>query len=1201
SHWQLALDSTISLSFEVCANPKPSRLFWATPVFTLRPGQQSPDFNLIAHNVTRSKDNATCLVVSLEVKKLNRDLLGEYILVATNQYGIEDGVILVSQSHSGQASLLRFRSEFLPQSGRHILAIQPVIATDIGTWTCHALQEDPYPTNNNDTSPVGSTKTRHQHLRQKSALVDRKHNERDSWSLIVLPSLEEPHVFNGEGEKRYASSSVKMMGATPSLSRGLPSPPSHPAPSSPLSEQGDEAKGPEDATTVITVQEGDELTLLCAMLVKLKNQREASLKWNSPFFDTSSQFSKEFFVQNNADLKALISVVTLSRIEREGNQQDVACQGVGNQDTLQTALTVQVQYPPTFTISRTPRFGVPILSGMTVVLECYADVQPEMTGSWLKDEFPMASDNGSLIIDSVSTEDVGWYQCYITYNGEEYSSIGYFLNVKSPPDLPPQDSPREIQSALSQNMSEASFASLKTSESPNQEALDVVAKNVLYSERKNCSKALMSLMSEERYRQPRIHSLNNQSHWQLALDSTISLSFEVCANPKPSRLFWATPVFTLRPGQQSPDFNLIAHNVTRSKDNATCLVVSLEVKKLNRDLLGEYILVATNQYGIEDGVILVSQSHSEQLAESTMLFTVLYLYVCYATVDLRGVLGISDNNFKQEFSKDIFQNRSYYGQTIPKDGRGKDKPHGKGSILHRDGTLAYSGSWWRGYMHGQGQRYFANGVHNYTGTFHYNEMDGEGQIFFANGSHFSGRFRNNRLCGPGNMTLLTCIATHKDDVWEGSVKYFDHVMNMFWAEEWSNGTYEPSLHLYKKVQKNSSDVDPEVICRVHAIDELPPILSRNGFPIPIRNLETVVEREFTTIKFKLELNLEMVTEFSCELPENPDAQKNMTVHNPFSMEASEQCGIQGIQGSSHESSHNRSRRSLFGSKVVDGTIAYRGQVPWQAAITYTSPGYSEEHGTKCGGVIISSQHILTAAHCLIRGHNGTIPLDELQVKIGMATWPNSLVGQTFRVRKIYSHANFSDQIETEYTMYNDISVLVLERTIRFNKYVSPICLPSLKTLHNVKPMDPLTVSGFGVTIDLNDTWLPSPFLQTSTVFLRSIDVCIPPIHEKATQFQGHLCAGGDRVSGSDIHSDSCKGDSGGPLTLRDRTTGRFVLIGLETSENFHENYDAADAPNIYMEIEVNEATEEAYELNQEQEECLENDSGTVYCEENSEG
>lgn len=503
----------------------------------------------------------------------------------------------------------RFRSEYLPQSGRHILAIQPVIATDIGTWTCHALQQDPHSNSNNDTS---STKTRHQHLRQKSAFVDRKHNERDSWSLIVLPSLEEPHVFNGEGEKRYASSSVRLMGPTPSLSRGLPSPPSKPAPSSKqTTNQGTDDEGPEDETAVITVQEGDELTLLCAMLVKLKNQREASLKWNSPFFDTSSQFSKEFFVQNNADLKALISVVTLSRIEREGNKQDVACQGVGNSDPLETALTVLVQYPPTFTISRTPRFGVPILSGMTVVLECFADVQPQMTGSWLKDEFPMESVNGSLIIDSVSSEDVGWYQCYINYNGEEYSSIGYFLNVKSP-ELPPQDSPREIQSALSQNMSEASFASLKTSESPSQDALDVVAKNVLYSERKNCSKALLSLMSEERYRQPRIHSLNNQSHWQLALDSSISLSFEVCANPKPSRLFWATPVFTLRPGQQSPDLNLVAHNVTRSKDNATCLVVTLEVKKLNRALMGEYILVATNQYGIEDGMILISQSHSGQ-------------------------------------------------------------------------------------------------------------------------------------------------------------------------------------------------------------------------------------------------------------------------------------------------------------------------------------------------------------------------------------------------------------------------------------------------------------------------------------------------------------------------------------------------------------------------------------------------------------
>lgn len=100
------------------------------------------------------------------------------------------------------------------------------------------------------------------------------------------------------------------------------------------------------------------------------------------------------------------------------------------------------------------------------------------------------------------------------------------------------------------------------------------------------------------------------------------------------------------------------------------------------------------------------------------------------------------------------------------------------------------------------------------------------------------------------------------------------MIDHFWLEEWFNGTYKPSLQLYKMVQKNSSDVDPEVICRVHAIDGATPILSRNGFPI--NNLEPHADGEFTTINFKLDLNLEMVTEFTCSLLDNPSAEKNVS-------------------------------------------------------------------------------------------------------------------------------------------------------------------------------------------------------------------------------------------------------------------------------------------------------------------------------------
>lgn len=62
------------------------------------------------------------------------------------------------------------------------------------------------------------------------------------------------------------------------------------------------------------------------------------------------------------------------------------------------------------------------------------------------------------------------------------------------------------------------------------------------------------------------------------------------------------------------------------------------------------------------------------------------------------------------------------------------------------------------------------------------------------------------------------------------------------------------------------------------------------------------------------------------------------------------CGIQYTNG-------HRFQRSI--SRIFGGVRAELGEFPWLAMIFYSK---TEKH--ECGGAVISSQFVLTAAHCL---------------------------------------------------------------------------------------------------------------------------------------------------------------------------------------------------------------------------------------------
>uniref|UniRef100_A0A182QE08 Ig-like domain-containing protein n=1 Tax=Anopheles farauti TaxID=69004 RepID=A0A182QE08_9DIPT len=97
------------------------------------------------------------------------------------------------------------------------------------------------------------------------------------------------------------------------------------------------------------------------------------------------------------------------------------------------SILLDVQYTPSFAITRTPGFGYPLREGIEVSLKCDVDSNPPSTPLWQKDDgdppVPQTGD-GFLNFTSIRREHSGWYKCTSRHLNFQYSSIGYYLSVR---------------------------------------------------------------------------------------------------------------------------------------------------------------------------------------------------------------------------------------------------------------------------------------------------------------------------------------------------------------------------------------------------------------------------------------------------------------------------------------------------------------------------------------------------------------------------------------------------------------------------------------------------------------------------------------------------------------------------------------------------------------------------------------------------
>ncbi|XP_042748251.1 trypsin I-P1 [Lagopus leucura] len=190
-------------------------------------------------------------------------------------------------------------------------------------------------------------------------------------------------------------------------------------------------------------------------------------------------------------------------------------------------------------------------------------------------------------------------------------------------------------------------------------------------------------------------------------------------------------------------------------------------------------------------------------------------------------------------------------------------------------------------------------------------------------------------------------------------------------------------------------------------------------------------------------------------------------------------------------------------KIVGGYTCGRSAAPYQVSL---NSGYHF-----CGGSLISSQWVLSAAHCY---------KSSIQVKLGeynLASTDGS--EQTISASKIIRHSGYNS-----YTLNNDIMLIKLSKAATLNSYVSTVALPTSCPSAGTTCL----ISGWGNTLS-SGTLYPD--------VLQCLEAPILSSSQCSSAYPGEITSNMMCVGYLNGGKDSCQGDSGGPVVCNGQLQG----------------------------------------------------------------
>jgi len=214
-----------------------------------------------------------------------------------------------------------------------------------------------------------------------------------------------------------------------------------------------------------------------------------------------------------------------------------------------------------------------------------------------------------------------------------------------------------------------------------------------------------------------------------------------------------------------------------------------------------------------------------------------------------------------------------------------------------------------------------------------------------------------------------------------------------------------------------------------------------------------------------------------------------------------------------------------GQRIYGGQDAEPNEFPFLVALSEQVSLWAI-----CGASIITPYHALTAAHCTRQKQDDGKALCILVATHNHARLNESSTYYKVNVKQVIEHEGYIRK-----KILNDISLLVLEEKLNFDKFTMPVCLPWKKI-----NLDNKTVKNMG--------WgRTGPDAQEMNHIVKEVAVRVLPHNECKKVWSSFLQEEEQtKICLWSRKGTVCVGDSGSPVVWLDPETNRYTLVGLNS-------------------------------------------------------